>query len=136
MTPLAVLLEHRDQVVVSVLGSTAAIDFPGLAPFVERALNAEVQRLTNLQRANKERSTQIEEAIRKAADKALTERARRFTSPRAWTGMLYQWLAPRYSAFGLECRPCKRTIRAALRNWTPPTGDAQNVAYGSTIRST
>lgn len=123
------LLEHRRSIREALeLGRPISHELrQPLVQFVSRALDAERQRLAILQRSNDERHAQIEDAIHRAADLALSERVRQFAPPRAWTGMMWQWLGHRYDAFGLESVPCKRVIRAALKEWTPPTGDTSNV---------
>lgn len=95
---------------------------------VQEGIQAEQRRATaleTLQAANSERSEPVRRAVHRAADRLLTEPRRRVTARRQWTGMLWQWLwlPERYKELGFERRPCKRVIRAALKDWTPPNGD-------------
>lgn len=61
------LLDHRDQVLSSVAGSTAAIDFPELLPFVAHALDVAVIRREAADKARAARSTALRAGIRLAA---------------------------------------------------------------------
>lgn len=113
--------------VASVQGSTCTQDHPWLPQFVASALQREEDRRATLKQANADKSAEIKAAIRSAADKRFAGRAGEIIPRREWTGALWQWLGIRYQHFGLERRPCKRVIRKALNEWTPPIGHSRYV---------
>jgi hypothetical protein len=98
---------------------------PDVVLHLEAARSVRQRRLEPLQRANSERSAAVRSSIHRAADEALSELVRRVYSRRQWAGLLWRWLRhPRCERFGLDGRPCLRSIRAVLRNWEPPNGEA------------
>lgn len=99
---------------------------PPLVEYLRESLAADDSRLKALADANAERSKAVRAAIRKAADKLLQEPVRRTQPRRMQSGMLWQWLgvSQRYLLYGLDGRPCRRVVREALKEWTPPNGDS------------
>jgi acyl-CoA reductase-like NAD-dependent aldehyde dehydrogenase len=104
---------------------------PELIEFVDGAITAACRSGEALELANAERQGQVRAAIHRAADRHLTTAFRKFTPRREWAGALWRYLERRHSHFGLLRRPCKRSIREALNEWTPPTGGAQTLRYAA-----
>lgn len=129
-------------VVASIAGSTAAVDFPWLAQRVRALLELEERRMAHLQGANTERAEQtrlVHQDIRRAADEALTPRTRAFEHPCHYPALLATWLAlgNRWERFDdLNSPPSIRVVRAALREWTPPTASPEMGSSLSTSKST
>lgn len=96
---------------------------------VHELVAGEYRSIAALAGANSERQAQVRAGIHRAADRHLTEPMRRITRPRSWTGALWLYLERRYADFGLERRPCKRVVREALKEWTPPIGGARLTGY-------
>lgn len=95
-----------------------------LLEHLEQSIAADCRSADVLSRANAERQAQVRAAIHRAASNYLTPAFRRFTPRRAWTGALWSYLERRYAQYGLKRHPCRRSIRAALILWSPPSGGA------------
>lgn len=114
------LIRDRAAVLLSIEGSTAAIDRPQLVDELGAALDALAASRGALYKSNVEKSAAIRSGIQRAADDYLTESVRRIRSSCAWAGGLQEFLERRHFTYDLEQQPGIRTIRKALINWVPP----------------
>jgi len=113
----------------------AEIRQSNLSTSAKRELAALVKRCGRsnaaLSRANLERQERVRAAIHRAADRHLSKQRRAGTPPERWPGALWDYLGERYGLYGLDRRPSRRVIKAALELWKP--GSAQPIGRATFV---
>lgn len=100
---------------------------------LHRIVSGYAAQVSPLMQSNAERQAMppVQVAVQRAADRYLTPRFRADTAPRWWAGSLWRYLKRHFPEFGLNACPCIGTVRAALKEWTPPNGDARSTGYAA-----
>ncbi len=124
--PVAFLLEHRDEALGVIYGSTLAEPLRiALGAFLGAKLDVAAARQQSALERSQERSGGIREAIRAEVDRFAIERPRLKT--RELSVLVRRALACRLTQYGLRSAPSRRTIRdevARYKNVPFDTGTA------------